>query len=59
MEVRRSRRRGDAAANDVVMTLGGLLKHMAWVEDYWFTRRLLGRPPCEPWAAVDWDADGD
>jgi GNAT superfamily N-acetyltransferase/uncharacterized damage-inducible protein DinB len=41
------------------MTLGGLLKHMAWVEDYWFTRRLLGREPSAPWADVDWSLDSD
>lgn len=41
------------------MTLGGLLKHMAWVEDYWFSRRLFGREAAEPWADVDWKADPD
>ncbi len=41
------------------MTLGGILKHMAWVEDYWFGVRLLGRDPHDYWARVDWDADGD
>jgi uncharacterized protein DUF664 len=41
------------------MTLGGLLKHLALVEDDYFTRRLQGRPLGEPWAGVDWDADRD
>ena len=41
------------------MTLGGLLKHLAWVEDFWFSCRLHGNPPAEPWASVDWDADSD
>ncbi|MHB8296269.1 MAG: DinB family protein [Acidimicrobiales bacterium] len=41
------------------MTLGGLLKHMAWVEDYWFSEQLLGRDAAPPWDAVDWDADRD
>ncbi len=41
------------------LTLGGLLKHMAWVEDYWFARRLHGRRPSPPWDAVDWSADPD
>jgi uncharacterized damage-inducible protein DinB len=41
------------------MTLGGLLKHMAWVEDYWFSCRLLGRPPHETWTDVDWKSDPD
>ena len=39
------------------ITLGGLLKHLALVEDDYFTRRLLGRDPGPPWNAVDWDAD--
>jgi uncharacterized damage-inducible protein DinB len=41
------------------MTLGGLLKHMALVEDNWFTRCLHGRDIGPPWNAVDWDADRD
>jgi uncharacterized damage-inducible protein DinB len=41
------------------MTLGGMLKHLALVEDWWFSQRLLGRPPVPPWDAVDWDADPD
>ncbi len=41
------------------MTAAGLLKHLSFVEDYWFTYRLHGRPPAEPWASVDWAADGD
>jgi uncharacterized damage-inducible protein DinB len=41
------------------MTLGGLLKHLAHVEDDYFSVRLLGREPGPPWDAVDWDADPD
>ncbi len=41
------------------MTLGGLLKHMAWVEEYWFACRLHGHDPSSTWADVDWDADPD
>jgi uncharacterized damage-inducible protein DinB len=41
------------------MTLGGILKHMALVEDLWCSRRLLGRDASAPWDAVDWDADRD
>ena len=39
------------------MTLGGLLKHLANVEDDYFSLRLLGREPGPPWDTVDWDAD--
>ncbi|MCU0268274.1 MAG: DinB family protein [Acidimicrobiales bacterium] len=41
------------------MTLGGLLKHLAVVEDAWTTERLHGREAPEPWHSVDWDADPD
>jgi uncharacterized damage-inducible protein DinB len=41
------------------LTLAGLVKHAALNEDHWFGVVLLGRPPAEPWASVDWDADPD
>ena len=41
------------------MTLGGMLKHLAYVEDVWFSRFLYERDPEPPWDAVDWDADPD
>ena len=41
------------------MTLGGLLKHLALVEDSWFSRSLHGNGLSAPWDAVDWDADPD
>jgi hypothetical protein len=41
------------------MTLGGLLKHLALVEDDYFSGRLHGRAPEPPWDTVDWDADPD
>lgn len=39
------------------MTLGGLLKHLAWIEEYWFSLRLHGNDPRPPWDEVDWRAD--
>jgi uncharacterized damage-inducible protein DinB len=41
------------------MTLGGLLKHLALVEDSWFSRRLHGRDWRPPFDTVDWEADPD
>jgi uncharacterized damage-inducible protein DinB len=41
------------------LTLGGLLKHMALVEDNWFSVVLLGNEDAEPWRGVDWDSDPD
>jgi uncharacterized damage-inducible protein DinB len=41
------------------MTLGGILKHMALVEEGWFSRSLWGRERRAPWDTVDWDADPD
>ncbi len=48
-----------ATVGPATITLGGLLKHLAWVEDYWFAYRLHGRDPHPVWAAVDWKADPD
>ena len=41
------------------MTLGGMLKHLAFVESYWFEHVALGEEPSEPWLSADWDADPD
>lgn len=41
------------------MTLGGLLKHMAAVEDLWFSVMLHGHGHNPPFDTVDWDADKD
>ena len=41
------------------LTLGGLLKHMALVEDWWFSVVLLDRQEAEPWRDVDGYADPD
>ena len=57
---------GDLAADGLrakvgasAMTLGGLLKHLALVEDDWFSRKLFGNAPASPWRAVDWESDPD
>ena len=41
------------------MTLGGLISHLAFVEDYWFRYVLAGEDPHEPWRSADWAADED
>lgn len=41
------------------MSLGGMMKHLALVEEHWFSRRLFDRDPTPPWDRVDWDADPD
>jgi len=41
------------------MTLGGLLKHMAYVENHWFSRWLHGQDRLPPWDTVDWESDPD
>jgi uncharacterized protein DUF664 len=41
------------------ITLGGLLKHLALVEDEYFVRRLHDRELGAPWNTVDWNADPD
>lgn len=41
------------------MTLGGLLKHLALIEDKYAAVDLTGQPLGAPWDAVDFDADPD
>lgn len=41
------------------MTLGGMLKHLALVEDWWFSCVLLGNKHVAPFHDVDWKADPD
>ncbi len=40
-------------------SIAGLVKHLALVEDSWFTVRFAGEPDPAPWTGVDWDADPD
>mgnify|MGYP000467509077 CR=1 FL=1 len=37
------------------LTLAGLIKHLALVEDAWFVETFLGEPIPEPWTPIDWD----
>ena len=39
------------------LTLGGLLKHLACVEDMTFTWKMRGEAPGSPWQEVDWEAE--
>ena len=41
------------------VTLGGLLKHLALVEDQYFQARLMDRQLGSPWDGADWDTDPD
>jgi hypothetical protein len=41
------------------VTLGGLLKHMAWVEELYFQHRLAGRRPMAPFDQLDLEQDWD
>jgi uncharacterized damage-inducible protein DinB len=41
------------------MTLGGMMKHLAVVEDGWFSHSLFGRDYSPPWDGVDWESDPD
>jgi len=49
-------RRTTSASN---LTLAGLVKHMALVEDSWFTTRFANQPVPDPWGDADWDHDRD
>ena len=48
-----------ASVGASALTLGGLLKHLALVEDEYFTRRLHQRPLGKPWSEIDWEANPD
>lgn len=41
------------------LTLGGLINHMALVEDDWFTSDMAGEDLPEPWASAPWEDDRD
>jgi hypothetical protein len=41
------------------MTLGGMMKHLAFVEESWCSEDLHGRDLRPPFDAIDWDADPD
>jgi uncharacterized damage-inducible protein DinB len=46
---------GQAAARLLAgtdLTIGGIVKHLAHMEDLWFTHKLLGRAFPEPWASA-------
>ncbi|GAB3489135.1 DinB family protein [Flexivirga lutea] len=46
-----------AAPSD--MTLGGMIKHLALVEGWWFHQVLVGADEPQPWSSVDWKDDPD
>jgi hypothetical protein len=41
------------------VTLGGLLKHVAWVEELYFQDHLVGRPMTGPFDGLDLEGDWD
>src|SRR5262245_36715232 len=41
------------------MTLGGMLKHLAFYEDHWFSWRMFGNERQAMWHDDYWDADPD
>jgi uncharacterized damage-inducible protein DinB len=41
------------------VTIAGLLKHMALVEDNWFSVILHGNEDALPWRDIDWESDPD
>ena len=41
------------------LTLGGMLTHLAFVEDYWFSYHLRAHEPSPPWDTAPWDDDPD
>jgi uncharacterized damage-inducible protein DinB len=50
---------GRRAVPTSTITLGGMIKHLALVEDDWFQVKLLGRADPEPWGSAPFDVDPD
>ena len=48
-----------ATIGSSTLTIGGIVKHMAFVEDHWLHHVLLGNEYPEPWASADWAASPD
>ena len=48
-----------ATVGVTTMTIGGIVKHLAYVEHWWLHEVMLGLPPLAPWASVDWHDDPD
>jgi uncharacterized protein DUF664 len=48
-----------ATVGGSTMTLGGMLKHLSYVEDHWFSHRMQGNERQALWNDVDWDTDPD
>ncbi|MGH3731828.1 MAG: DUF664 domain-containing protein [Acidimicrobiales bacterium] len=41
------------------MTLGGMMKHLALVEESWSSEQLMDRESMPPWNGVEWTSDPD
>jgi uncharacterized damage-inducible protein DinB len=41
------------------MTLGGILKHLSYVEEWWFSLRLFDNHAQRPWSEIDWSSEPD
>ncbi|MDH3306054.1 MAG: DinB family protein [Acidimicrobiia bacterium] len=41
------------------LSLGGIVHHLALVEEWWFRQCFLGEDAVEPWLSAPWDDDPD
>ena len=41
------------------LTIGGIVKHLAAMEDLWFSHKLLDAPSAEPWRSAPFGEDPD
>src|SRR4029450_8696736 len=48
-----------ASVGASTMTLGGMLKHLAYYEDHWLSHRMRGNERQAVWNGDHWDADLD
>ncbi|GAB3611269.1 DinB family protein [Humibacter ginsengiterrae] len=49
----------EASLAATTLTPGGVVKHLAHMEDHWFTARIDSRELPEPWASAPFDARPD
>ena len=49
----------DLARTVGTVSIGGILTHLAFIEDYWFGYVWTGREPSDPWPSAPWDEDAD
>jgi hypothetical protein len=59
LDASRNMRRAERPLPHSDLTVPGVIKHLARMEDLWFGYKLTGRPVTEPWASAPFHTDPD